>query len=317
MHPAFSVIAFTTLSGSGYGLLFWLGAHYVFRPLPLSPEFALILFGLGLLLVTVGLVASLWHLGQPQRAWRALSQWRSSWLSREGVMALVTYLPALVLCWLVWNADFGTASRVAGAALAMLSLLTVACTAMIYASLRTIPAWRHWSVVPTYLLFALGGGVLWLVALFSLTGWRPGSMVLWSVGVLLLALLLLKLSAWGFISRPDAGSGLRTSDAIGINRAMRQFEAPHTEANYITREMVFVLARKHSRRLRIIATTLFVLLPLLSLLIVKPLPGMTVVLAIAAALAFQLGALVERWLFFAEARHVVSLYYGGGPLPLR
>lgn len=317
MHPAFSVIAFTTLSGSGYGLLFWLGAHYAFRPLPLSREFALILFGLGLLMVTAGLVASLWHLGQPQRAWRALSQWRSSWLSREGVMALITYIPALLLCWLLWNADFGTASRIAGAALAILSLLTVACTAMIYASLRTIPAWRQWSVLPTYLLYALAGGVLWLVALFSLTGWRPGSMVLGSVGVLLAALLLLKLSAWRFISRPDDGSGLRIGDAIGINRAMRQFEAPHTEANYLTREMVFVLARRHAKRLRIIAVLLSMLMPVALLLVARSWPGITAALAIVAALAFQLGALVERWLFFAEARHVVSLYYGGRPLPLR
>ena len=53
-----------------------------------------------------------------------------------------------------------------------------------------------------------------------------------------------------------------------------------------------------------------------SLLIAKPLPGMTAVLAIAAALChLPAGSLVERWLFFAEARHVVSLYYGGGPLP--
>ena len=317
MHPAFSVIAFTTLSGSGYGLLFWLGAHYAFRPLPLSREFALILFGLGLLLVTTGLIASLWHLGQPQRAWRAFSQWRSSWLSREGVMAVITYIPALLLCWAVWNADFGTASRIAGAALAMLSLITVACTAMIYASLRTIPAWRHGSVLPGYLLFALAGGLLWLVALFSLTGWRPGSMVLWSAVILLLALGTLKLIAWRSVSRSEADGVLHTRHAIGVDRAMRQFEAPHTEANYITREMVFVLARKHSRRLRIIAATLFVVVPLLSLLIAKHSPGMTAVLAFSAALAFQLGALVERWLFFAEARHVVSLYYGGGPLPLR
>ena len=317
MHPAFSVIAFTTLSGSGYGLLFWLGAHYAFKPLPLSPLFALLLFAFGLLLVTAGLVASLWHLGQPQRAWRALSQWRSSWLSREGVMALITYVPALLLCGLIWNGDFGTISRIAGAALAVLSLLTVACTAMIYASLRTIPAWRHWSVVPTYLLFALAGGVLWLVALYSLSGWQAGSMVLWSIAILLIVLLLCKVIAWRLVSRAELDGVLRTQHAIGLQRGMRQYEAPHTEANYITREMVFVLARKHSTRLRIIAVMLCMFMPLLCLFAAKLLPGTVAALALVAALAFQLGALVERWLFFAEARHVVSLYYGGGPLPLR
>ena len=148
MHPAFSVIAFTMLSGSGYGLLFWLGMHYAFRPLPLGPEFALILFGLGLLLVTVGLVASLWHLGQPQRAWRALSQWRSSWLSRgrDGA-GDVSSGAGTVLAGL--NADFGTASRGWRRVGDAVAVDGSACTAMIYASLRTIPAWRHWSVVPT------------------------------------------------------------------------------------------------------------------------------------------------------------------------
>ena len=33
-------------------------------------------------------------------------------------------------------------------------------------------------------------------------------------------------------------------------------------------------------------------------------------LAVPGALAASAGVLVERWLFFAEARHTVMLYYG-------
>src|SRR3546814_14286363 len=77
MKPAFSVIFFTTLSGAGYGMLFWLGLRYAWQPLPLSREFALVLFALALALVSIGLLSSLLHLGRPARAWRALSQWHS------------------------------------------------------------------------------------------------------------------------------------------------------------------------------------------------------------------------------------------------
>ncbi|MGB2893464.1 MAG: DmsC/YnfH family molybdoenzyme membrane anchor subunit, partial [Albidovulum sp.] len=79
MHPAPSVILFTTLSGAGFGLLFVLatGAVAVF-----GLE-AFLLWGLGYLLATAGLLASTFHLGRPERAMRAFSQWRTSWLSRE------------------------------------------------------------------------------------------------------------------------------------------------------------------------------------------------------------------------------------------
>ena len=97
MNPAPSIVFFTTASGAGYGLLFWLG---LLRPLglvPGVPAFALLCLALALLLITAGLASSLLHLGNPQRAWRAFSQWRSSWLSREGVAAVATYVPALAL----------------------------------------------------------------------------------------------------------------------------------------------------------------------------------------------------------------------------
>src|SRR3712207_4420362 len=94
MHPALSVIVFTTSSGMGYGLLTLLGLGGAFGLLPAAPGFGIAAFALALGLVTAGLLSSLLHLGRPERAWRALSQWRSSWLSREGVLALATFVPA-------------------------------------------------------------------------------------------------------------------------------------------------------------------------------------------------------------------------------
>ncbi|MEM9784774.1 MAG: DmsC/YnfH family molybdoenzyme membrane anchor subunit, partial [Pseudomonadota bacterium] len=96
MHPAKSVILFTTASGAGYGLLIWLAIFSATGAIAPDRGFGLIAFTLSLGLVTGGLLSSTLHLGHPERAWRAMSQWRTSWLSREGVAALVTYAPALL-----------------------------------------------------------------------------------------------------------------------------------------------------------------------------------------------------------------------------
>lgn len=321
MHPAFSVILFTTLSGAGYGLLFWSALAALAQQR--APTGALLLAtGIALVLVTIGLLSSLAHLGQPQRAWRAFSQWRSSWLSREGVAAVLTYGPALALLALMWSADRGfdatwmPATWSASALLAALgAMATVVCTAMIYASLVPIPAWRHPLVLPVYLLFALLGGGLLLGAI------APAAIAplegLAALGLTTLALLL-GLAKWRYWRDIDADSGLPSRGAaVGLpQRAVGRFERPHTEANYLTREMGFVLARRHARRLRLLGLVLFCLLPVVlvlpTLLLV---PGGAAPWYALAALATLAGAGVERWLFFAQARHMVGVYYGIEPPP--
>ena len=124
-----------------------------------------------LLKKAAGLFSSVAHLGQPTRAWRAFSQWRSSWLSREGVVASACFLPALLLGWMALQLEPGTsmaatpAVRVLGGVLLLLALATIACTAMIYASLKPIPAWSHPLVLPVYLVFALFSGVYFSIAI--------------------------------------------------------------------------------------------------------------------------------------------------------
>ena len=103
MHPAYSVLIFTTASGAGYGLLILLCLAGAVGMVSASLWLGLVGFGLSFGLVTAGLLASTFHLGHPERACRAMSQWRSSWLSREGVMAILTYAPAGLFA----IADFG------------------------------------------------------------------------------------------------------------------------------------------------------------------------------------------------------------------
>src|SRR5262245_36428379 len=105
MHPAYSVILFTTASGAGYGLLVWLALARLLDLAPALRAFAVVAFALAFTLITAGLLCSTAHLGRPERAWRAFSQWRTSWLSREGLLALATYVPAglLALGWVIWD----------------------------------------------------------------------------------------------------------------------------------------------------------------------------------------------------------------------
>ena len=316
MHPAFSVIFFTTISGCGYGLLFLVGLALAANPQLFHRTEALLALVTGAVFAAAGLTSSLFHLGQPQRAWRALSQWRSSWLSREGVAALLSFVPVLVLAWSIWPADAGL-SRAAGAALALMAVVTVCSTAKIYTSLKTIRAWHNSLVLPGYLLFSLLGGAAMLWALIALSGSddvRLRSYLPVIVAILAAASAMLKREYWRFIDATPAASTAESATGLGRYGNVRGVEAPHTEENYLTREMGFVLARKHSARLRVIALVLFAALPVaLAVLAMVPWSPLLVTLcAVVAALCVIAGTFVERWLFFAEARHVVMLYYERG-----
>lgn len=306
MHPAFSVILFTTLSGTGCGLLALLGLHAFGTPAAMRPETALPAIACGLVLVTVGLLSSLAHLGQPLRAWRAFSQWRTSWLSREGVAAVVMFAPALWLAWCVWS---GAEARIAGLLLFVAAIATTVCTAMIYASLPPIAAWRDKAVVPNYLALSLLGGSLWMAAIVTIAGRSFGRMPLIFTLLLAAIAVAIKIGYWKRIDRlvlpgADAAIGL---PGIGT---VKSFERPHTETNYLLREMGFVLARRHARRLRAITLVLTVFVPAALATVAFVLPVAAMAGLLMAALLFQLGALVERWLFFAQARHTIATYYG-------
>jgi DMSO reductase anchor subunit len=306
VHPALSVILFTTLSGSGYGLWLWLGLRIAFGPRaydfePIGWFFALLL---GAALTTIGIVASLWHLGKPMRVWRAFSQWRTSWMSREGVMAVATLAVALLMV-APLPVPHELAMRPLAALLALCALGTIASTAMIYASLKPIPAWRHPLVLPGYIGFALLTGGL---AYASLAQPSPIlRLTLPALVVLAIAMAALKLAYWRAI---DAAPLPQTrGDAIGLpNRKPSVFERPHTEANYLTREMGFVVARTHAKNLRLLALFLFTALPVICIVLAiatsSPWPWLPV-----ATLSAIAGAFFERWLFFAQAKHLVTLYY--------
>jgi DMSO reductase anchor subunit len=321
MHPALSVIFFTTLSGAGYGLLCW-AALAAMGGLS-SARALLVATALALVLASAGLLASFWHLGKPMRAWRAFSQWRTSWLSREGLASLLTYLPALMfalalLPGMIAPTPSGGPPALGGTgfgvalALVACALATIACTAMIYASLKPIPAWRHPLVLPGYLGFGLLCGGLLLMALDACAGGASAllSPLVAKAGIVLAAVLgALKLHYWRGI---DAGTlPADRGAAVGLpGRTVSVFERPGTESNFVTREMAFVVARAYAQRLRAVALLLFAAVPILCLFAIGRVPGVAPAAWLwTAAIAALAGAFVERWLFFAQARHVVTLYY--------
>lgn len=307
MHPSLSVILFTTASGAGYGLLALLGVLAPFGILPADRLFGFVALALALGAITAGLVSSAFHLGQRQRAWRAFSQWRSSWLSREGVAAVATYLPAGLfgICWVF----LGVVLKAAGLLSALGAIGTVFCTAMIYRSLKPIPRWHNRWVVPNYLALALMSGTLWLMAVLPIFGARPELYGLAPVVIVFAALL--KLAYWRSIDSAPATSTAGSATGLGSMGTVRLFEAPHTSENYLLKEMGFKIARKHAAKLRRIAIGLGFGLPFLLSLVPFVASGWpAIAAAFIAAVLGTVGVFVERWLFFAEAQHAVTLYYG-------
>ncbi len=314
MNPALSVIFFTTVSGAGYGMLFWLGVLDGMGQVPGARWFGPIAVGVAMALASAGLIASTAHLGRPERAWRAISQWRSSWLSREGIAALVAYVPAagLAAAWGIAGAGAG-ATRAFGVLAALAAAATVVCTAMIYRSLKPIRQWSNGFVLPNYLLLAAFSGAACLAALAIF--FQPGPARLAAVIAIIAGLAAVsgKAGYWRFVDRTPGISTIESATGLGWLGPVRMLELPNTEENYLLREMGFRIARKHAAKLRRIAVVLGFAAPVVLLLLGTALAGTPgrVLLPLAGICAL-VGLYVERWLFFAQATHTVALYYGHG-----
>lgn len=314
MHPAKSVIFFTTASGAGYGMMIWLAVLAVLDMLPQETVFGLLVFGLAFALVVGGLLSSTFHLGRPERAWRAMSQWRSSWLSREGLAAIIGFIPlglfALVAIFGIADMALGVVFGLIGAAMA---LLTLYCTAMIYASLRTIPAWHNGWTVAGYLVLGPMNGAVILAFLIAIFGYGEAAGAMRNIALaMLLAGLAVKLLYWQHIRTAAPGSTIGTATGLGHLGKVEMTGSPHDQDNYLLREMGFRIARKHADKLRRIATLLGFVVPIVcvALGLVFADGPLNLLVAFVAVVACQIGITAERWLFFAEAKHAVTLYYG-------
>ncbi len=309
MHPAFSILFFTTLAGAGQGLACTL-AIAVFMGISMDPGFLLFSLVLSELLLLAGLGASFLHLGHKMRAWRAVLMWRTSWMSRE-VIVMPAFI-ALVGLWILL-----LALQVQGSWVAWLPLLVVAgsvllwyCTAMIYACLRFIQEWAHPLTVINFMLMGLSSGAVLACALATgrAEAALAGAAAPWALG--------LTLAAWGSRAlslRRNAALKPKstTQSATGIHSArLVQKSMGMSAGSFNTREFFHGashLAVKNIKWFFLLA--LFALPALLQAVAITNGGASTAVLWCLAVVLQAPGLVAERWFFFAQARHPQNLYY--------
>lgn len=288
MHPSPSVIIFTALSGLGFGLLVFLGLKMP----DVTGVLAFIFFVIGFGLAVGGLISSTFHLGRPERSIKAFKQWRSSWLSREAIAAVFTL--SVMAVYAIGRIFFDYDIRILGVAGAIMSIVTVFTTSMIYAQLKSIPRWNT-KLTPAYFLsLSLAGGAL-------LAGQIKFCLLLLLISGIIQLLVWIK----GDRALALSGTTIETGTGLGTIGRVRAFEPPHTGTNYLLKEFVHIVGRKHSAKLRIIALILMIGTPILLLSL-----SFSYFLAALSVISHIVGLFISRWLFFAEAEHVVGLYYG-------
>ena len=266
--------------------------------------------GVGFILIILGLFSSTLHLANPKNAWRAFSRFKTSWLAREAVIAVVFFPVALL--WIVgWWLGIAEQSYtlwiVASLSTLGLALATVFSTAMIYACLKTIPQW-HTAMTPmNYIFLALTTGSLLILAILEATD-------TYSLTVLILALTFVSLAAiskliyYAWIGIPESST---IATATGFTREpVRLLDVGHTSGTFLTDEFGYTITKNKSLLLRSSVFMLAFILPALLLIGTMAQVPSALPLMLIGFLSSFLGVLIERWLFFSEARHVVNLYHG-------
>lgn len=309
MYPALSLILFTTLSGAGFGLLGLLGLLAMGGLMPAAAGFGPVAALAALALIVAGLGASTRHLGRPGRLLLALTQWRTLWLSREALAASVSLPVALAFALSLGERAGTVLPIVIGGLAAALATASVVCTAMIYATLRPIPQWSNRLVLPCFLLLAaMTGGVL-LVLLAVCFGAVPPCVVALTI-VAILAAWTAKVAYWRQVDGLPARSDLAGPEGLGRLGPLRLLDPALSFGGFTVAEMGRALCPPLVRRLRRVAVVLLFAVPLPLTALQPVLAGTPGVLAAGCAvLAAAVGVGVERWLFFAEARHACRAWY--------
>jgi DMSO reductase anchor subunit len=296
MKPAWSVILFTTLAGAGQGLFFALFAADLSGSS--SRGFLVIGMILSLLLLGAGLVASFFHLGRPERAWRTVAMWRTSWLSREViVLPGFMFLAALYAFFILTNQNQTAQAVGALAAVACIGLFF--CTGMIYACLPFLQEWRTPLTPLNFLALGCASGLMLATALAALLD--PALARAFAIAALVVGAIAYALRIGSLVRNAGLRPKSTLQSAIGTrNPQVRQIAQGSMGGSFNTREFF------HGRPREVVRAARWGFL-----LLVFPVPAVLLLAEIPhAAFAVQfLGLLAERWYFFAEAKHPQNLYY--------
>ena len=306
MKPAFSVIFLTTLIGAGQGLFLALFAAEVSGAATDASDFQVVGSLLALGLCGLGLVASFFHLGHPERAWRSAAMWRTSWLSRE-VIALPLFMLGLSVYglahYLGWPAIPGI-----GVVAALLCLALFVCTAMVYMSIRFLQEWASPLTLANYLLFGCASGFTLATLLATLfeSAWPLVQPFAWAAAAFTLTALATRTASLRRNARLKPMSSLQTAIGIKHPRIVQKAQG-FMGGSFNTREFFHGASPGRFRAVRPAFIVLAFVAPLALLAAGRPAPS--AVLLFAAFAVQYVGLLAERWFFFAQARHPQNLYY--------
>ncbi|MFO7955232.1 dimethyl sulfoxide reductase anchor subunit family protein [Thioalkalivibrio sp.] len=324
MHPAFSVIFLTTLIGAGQGLflaLFGAESLGLLGVLPAPGSDFLALGSLvSLVFLVLGLIASFFHLGRPERAWRTATKWRTSWLSRE-VIVLPAFMGVVFLYgaahWFGINPPLGTLaggypvlpSVVLGALGALLAIVLYVTTAMIYACIKFLQEWHSPLTVINYTVLGAASGFTLAAAYAAWAGGTGLVSFLVTVAIVLTLLgLVTRIASLVRNARIKAKSTLQT--AIGIKHPkIQQKSQGFMGGSFNTREFFHHMSAAFLRGMKwVFLLTAFVIPAILLVVVLATRMDPTGVL-IAAFVIQYLGLVAERWFFFAQANHPQNIYY--------
>jgi DMSO reductase anchor subunit len=306
MHPAFSILFFTTLAGAAQGLVFTLALAALFG-LALAPGFLTLALGVAEVLLVAGLAASFMHLGRKTRAWRAVLMWRTSWMSRE-VIVLPAFIALVGLWWLSLMLGIGAPWSWLLPVLVLCGAVALwYCTAMIYACLRFIEEWAHPLTIVNFTLIGLSSGLVLACAMATLAGEARFVQVF---GPCALVATLAAWAARGQALRRNAGirhkstlqsaTGIRTQKLVQKSMGM-------SAGSFNTREFFHGASLAALKNMKLGFLLLAFVLP--ALLLVWGLASAAVLPWLLAVLVQAPGLLAERWFFFAQAKHPQNLYY--------
>ena len=311
MKPDSAVIFFTVVSGAGYGILITLSILMLKSEIFFYTNTKIIFSIASFCLIVSGLFSSTIHLGHPLRAWRALSQWKSSWLSREGVAAIFTFVPMLIFFYFWIFTELNYFKNLFIFLTGICSIITIFCTAKIYSSLKTIPAWNNPFVNIIYIINAIITGSIisfFILYFFNIDLFFLNNFII----IVSMLALLLKLSYWYSIKK-NKTSDIGSATGLGKASKVDFFEGPHTGKNFLTSEMVNNLKKTKSLFLRFVFCIFTYIMPAYYIynkndIIISEHASLAVIIIIVCLSI--IGMFIERWLFFIESKHTVSLYYG-------
>jgi DMSO reductase anchor subunit len=322
MHPAFSVIFLTTLIGVGQGLFLALITGQSYSAVELLPsQDSTSFYGIGgaiaLVFLIGGLIASIFHLGRPERAWRSATKWRTSWLSREVIiLPLVMGLVFVYAVMHFFSLDTVLFTSINGARLhlslligalgAVATFLLFLCTGMIYASIKFLQEWASSLTVFNYLLLGTASGFLLATAFASVNA--PGLMNFYGIWttIILVAAFITRMASLVRNSRIKYKSSIQS--AIGIrHKNIQQKSMGMMGGSVNTRDFFHHQTLTIMNAVRVAFIILTFIVPMI--LLWKGMSSASVNILIGAFVIQYIGLILERWYFFAQASHPQNLYY--------